>query len=313
MSRNLITLAKDGMRTDLERIWRLCFDDPPEYAKYFFDFRYNPNACAVYIDEAAGRPVAMLHMLDASITEDSEIVPVQYIYAAATRPDFQGRGIMRQLLEFARQYAIIKQQRYMILVPGSRELFRFYEKRGYYRCFKVRNVYMTESELRALAGEDNVRRGGRSTGKVAQSSILTQSDIHAVRRDMLADREGFVTWNYQAVKYAADVHKHLGGGIITATDGVDAGYAFCRQEGADKVVVSELICSDGYQKEIIRQILREYHCKQYEFRLPVYDELFAPFGEVSDYGMIAAVHGRKPVGFLTLSGIHQPYLGLALD
>jgi len=29
--------------------------------------------------------------------------------------------------------------------------------------------------------------------------------------------------------------------------------------------------------------------------------------------MISAVNGRKPISLLTLSGIHLPYLGMALD
>ena len=122
----MITLAKDGMRTDLEKIWRACFDDSDEAVRYFFDYKYNPNTCAVYVDEGIGRPVSMLHMIEGFITEDSEIIPVMYIYAAATRPDYQGRGIMRQLLGFAERCAAARRQRYMILIPGSRELFRFY-------------------------------------------------------------------------------------------------------------------------------------------------------------------------------------------
>lgn len=303
------------MRTDLERIWKLCFNDSPETVKYFFDFRYNPNACAVYIDENVGRPVAMLHMLDANITEDNEIIGAQYIYAAATRPDYRGRGIMRQLIEFARRYAALKNQKYIILVPHDKKLFKYFDKLGFYSCFKVREVFMSRRELISLAGGD-AAVGAASMPRLHERehpAILTVSDIHAVRRDILADREGFVTWDYQSVKYASDLLLHTGGSIVTATNGIDAGYAFCRPRDDNSVFVSEFISSNGYQLELLRRILLTYGQESFEFHLPVYDELFSPFGDISDYAVLSAITGRKPIGLLTLTGMHQPYLGLSLD
>lgn len=305
----MITLARDGMRTDLERIWRQCFGDSAEYVSYFFDNRYNPNSCIVYVDETVGRPVAMLHMLDCSVTEDSEIVPAQYIYAAATRPDHQGRGIMSLLFEYARRYAASRGQKYMVLVPGSRELFRFYEKRGFYRCYKYRSVYMSRRDLETLSGYK--RSQSENTGRQKMPSLML-TDIHAVRRDMLIDREGFVTWDYKALKYAAGIHERSGGFITTCADGSEAGYAFCMPEGST-LRVNEFICSTGFDAPLIRSILASGNYERFELRIPAYDDMFANFGEITDFGMISAVNGRKPVSLLTLSGIHLPYLGMALD
>ncbi len=297
------------MRTDLERIWRLCFGDPPEYVSYFFDNRYNPNACLVYVDESVGRPVAMLHMLECSVTEDSEIVPAQYIYAAATRPDHQGRGIMSTLMEYARRYAAARGQKFMLLVPGSRDLFRFYEKFGFYRCYKYRDVYMSRKDLTTLSGYGKVSQ----TVPVRQKMpALMLSDIHAVRRDMLIDREGFVTWDYKSFKYAAGIHERSGGFITTCAEGSDAGYAFCYPDG-DRVLVNEFICSTGFDKPLIHSILNATRAQHFQMRIPAYDEMFSNFGEITDFGMISAVSGRKPVSLLTLTGTHIPYLGMALD
>ncbi len=304
----MITLARDGMRTDLERIWRLCFGDPAEYVSYFFDNRYNPNSCIVYVDETVGRPVAMLNMLDCSVTEDSEIVPAQYIYAAATRPDHQGRGIMSLLLEYARRYAASRGQKYLILVPGSRELFRFYEKRGYYRCYKNRSVYMSRKDLQTLSG---YKKAAQQPSRGKQHSLML-TDIHAVRRDMLIDREGFVTWDFKALKFAAGIHERSGGFIVTCSEGSDAGYAMCSPRG-DTLLVSEMISSSGFDAPLIHNILDATQCEKFELRLPAYNEMFSEFGELSDFGMICSVNGRKPVSLLTLSGQHLPYLGLALD
>lgn len=305
----MLMLARDGMRTDLERIWRMCFDDSPEYVRYFFDHKYNPNTCAVYVDEAIGRPVAMLHMIEGFITEDSEIVPIQYIYAAATRPDYQRRGIMKQLIEYARRCAEARGQKYMVLVPGSRELFKFYEKLGFYRCFKVRNVYMTRDDLKVLASK---KKNPSSVVREKRSAPLTLTDIHAVRRDLLVDREGFVTWDFQAFKYAAGAFECAGGRIITACSSTEAGYAFCYAENGT-VYVSELAAHTGFTAKIIRRMLKEFPEDRFELKLPVFNEFFERFGEIADFGLIRAVNDRYPINILTISGAHLPYLGLALD
>ncbi|MBQ4312594.1 MAG: hypothetical protein IJC18_00145, partial [Clostridia bacterium] len=132
-------------------------------------------------------------------------------------------------------------------------------------------------------------------------------------RDILVDREGFVTWDYQAFKYAAGIHEQSGGIIVTATNGVDAGYAFCRKSEDGVAHVTEFIAHSGFSAEVIRNMLDVCDSERYEFRVPVFDEFFSPFGEVNDYGMIAAVNGRTPINLLTLKGTHLPYLGLALD
>jgi len=249
-------------------------------------------------------------MLEGFITEDSEIIPIQYVYAAATRPDYQGRGIMTKLIEFARRCAEVRGQKYMVLVPGSRELFRFYEKQKFYRCFKVRKTYMTRKDLMILSG---CGKNKPTQNRYSRGAKLTLSDIHAVRRDVLVDREGFVTWDFRSFKYAAGAYELSGGKIIASGgEGTDAGYAFCYAEN-DTVYITELVASVGFTANVIQNILAEFEEEKFEFSLPVFDEFFEQFGEVVDFGMIRAVNDRYPMNILTISGNHLPYLGLALD
>jgi len=314
----MITLARDGMRGDLEYIWRACFGDPSDYIKFFFDFRYNPNNCAVYVDDESGRAVSMVHMLPASITEDAESVPIQYIYALATRPDHQGRGIMTALLRFDEGYAARRRQRYMALCPGSRELYRLYEKKGFHRCFSARRVHMTRKDLLFLsAGADRDFR----------SRPMQIADLAAVRRDVLIDREGSISWDIEAIRYAAGVHTRGGGAVVAGAKENAAGYAFCQARGSDykpkggndnkpengHVEVSEFIAQPEYTKQLISDIIKTCPQNEFSFRLPMSDDFFAPFGDAESIGMIRAVGGKPPVNILTLTGAHLPYLGLPLD
>ena len=85
----MIVYPQDSMKSDLERLWRMCFGDSEAYIRYFFENRYIPENCLAYVDESVRRPVAMLHLLDVSIAEDGGLIPSQYIYAACTRPDYR--------------------------------------------------------------------------------------------------------------------------------------------------------------------------------------------------------------------------------
>lgn len=303
----LITLARDGMRPDIERIWRLCFpDDAAEAVGYFFEHRYNPNACIVYIDSVSGRSVAMLHVLDMLITDDSEIKQGQYLYAAATRPDFQGKGIMTRLISAAQQFAEARGKTYTAVVPGEHSLIKFYEKRGFYRCFRNRVITFSRSDLVTLA---QYKGNERKTKTV----ILGDSELAAVRRDSLIDREGYVTWGERAVSYAMGAHEAIGGRVIAVRKGYSVAYAFCA-ENNDIVDISELMASNELTVPLLRAVLDAYdRCDSFALKVPVSNEFFAPYGDISDFGMIKTTSGRKPANLLTLTGKHAPYMGLALD
>lgn len=303
----MITLARDGMRPDIERIWKLCFpDDSPEVVRYFFEHRYNPNACIVYIDNISGRPVAMIHVMDITVTDDCEIKKAQYLYAAATRPDFRGQGIMTKLLSASQKYAEAKGKVYSVLVPSNTSLFRYYEKRGYYRCFQNRVITFSRADLMTLA------RYKGYEGKT-KTVILGDSELAAHRRDSLIDREGYISWDDKAVAYAMGVHEAEGGRVIALQKGYTAAYAFClEKEGI--VDISEFISPQDMTVSLCRAIIDAYpDAEKFTLRVPVSNEFFAPYGDVADYGMIKSTSGRKPTNLLTLTGKHAPYIGLALD
>lgn len=295
------------MRPDIERIWKLCFpNDSPDVIRYFFDHRYNPNACIVYVDNISGRPVSMLHIMDMMITDDSEIKNAQYLYAAATRPDFQGQGIMTKILAAAQKYAESRNKVYSVLLPAEQSLIKFYERNGFYRCFQSRFMTFTRNDFISLAGYNG------KEGKT-KSVILGDRELAAVRRDNLIDREGYATWSDRAVSYAMGAHEAEGGRIIAVQKGYASAYAFCIERNRF-IDISEIIAPNELCTELCRAILDAYPGGSiFSLRVPVSNEFFAPYGDVSDFGMIKTTSGRKPTNLLTLTGKHVPYLGLTLD
>lgn len=303
----MIIFPQDSMKSDLERLWRACFGDSEDYVRYFFTHRYVPENCLCYVDESVRRPVAMLHLLPAGVSEDGGIASAQYIYAACTRADYRRQGMMAALLDTARKLGHSRGVKYSLTVPSESRLFRYYAKHGFHRCYQVRMVYMDRADLRFLCKD-----GPKPEGSPLET-MMKLSEAYEFRRNMLTDREGFVNWDTDAFRYAVGCHENDGGHVITLASGGDCGYAFCSPDG-DTLRVTEMIVKEHFAPALIARLLQSYpKAQRFVFRLPVYDAFFEKFGEILDFGMICRNDGRSPVALTTLSGVRTPYLGLPLD
>lgn len=303
----LIIFPQDGMRSDLERLWRACFGDSPEYIRFFFEHRYVPENCLVYVDEMIKRPVAMLHLLPAGISEDGGLSSAQYVYAACTREDYRKRGIMSEMINTAVKLGNSRGIKYSVTVPAEHHLFRYYARQGFHRCYKVRMVYMSRADLIFLS-KDSIQTTGST-----RETMMMLNDIYAFRRDMLSDREGYVNWDMNSFRYAVGIHEQDGGHIITLNYKGDSGYAFCN-ENEGTVRITEFIVKEHFAAALIKRILQSYpRAQKFIFRLPVCDTFFEKYGEILDFAMILRNDGKNPVSMTTLEGIRAPYLGLPLD
>lgn len=303
----MIIFPQDSMKSDLERLWRACFHDSESYIKYFFDNRYVPENCLAYVDQSIRRPVAMLHLLPATVSEGGGLSSAQYIYAACTRADYRKRGIMAELIDSARKLGHSRAIKYSLTVPAELELFRYYSKQGFHRCYKVRMVYMDRSDLEFLC-RDGIKLPG-----TPRDTMMKLGEAYGFRRDMLADREGYVNWDMRAFRYAVGCHEHEGGHVITLTYEGDCGYAFCSLDG-ETLTVSEFIVKEHFASALISRIMQSYpKANKFIFRLPVCDTFFEEYGEILDFGMISRNDGKNPVSITTLDGVRTPYLGLPLD
>lgn len=114
-----------GDRAALSTLWREAFGDSDDFICLFFDTAYAPERSRVASEH--GRINAMLFWFDCTLSGEK----AAYLYAVATDPREQGKGISTALLEDTRRHLAQSGYRYIILSPGSEALFRFYEKRGY--------------------------------------------------------------------------------------------------------------------------------------------------------------------------------------
>ena len=125
-------------------LWQEAFGDDESFISAFLRSFYTPhNAPIAVID---GEIAAMLFLLDGEMSVGGKRYPAYYLYAACTKKSHRGKGLMTELLDFSARTAADRGQAFICLKPGEKELFDFYEKRGYLPAFgrKVFTVHRSE-------------------------------------------------------------------------------------------------------------------------------------------------------------------------
>ena len=109
----------------LRRLWKQAFGDTDEFLDSFFRLGFDPRRCrCVFAD---GNPVAAHYWFDCTCDRRR----LAYLYAVATEEAHRGQGLCRALMTHT--HDMLRRDGYSttVLVPGSPELFRFYQKLGY--------------------------------------------------------------------------------------------------------------------------------------------------------------------------------------
>lgn len=113
------------MIAELKKLWQATFGDSEETLDAFFTHGFSEDRFLCIQEN--GVPVSALYWFDCYLQGHK----LAYIYALATAKSHQGKGLAHRLMTQAHSH--LKEQSYAgaVLVPGSSELFGFYEKLGY--------------------------------------------------------------------------------------------------------------------------------------------------------------------------------------
>ncbi len=157
---------------ELKRLWEKAFGDEQTFIETFFETAYAPECCRVAIQD--GKLAGMLFWFDCSLASEK----IAYIYGVATDPTVQGQGVATELMKNV--HSLLQNSGYSgaILVPGSENLFRFYEKRGYAVVGRV-------SEGVAQASESvRIERVDADTYGQLREKMLPPNAVHQQGRNM---------------------------------------------------------------------------------------------------------------------------------
>lgn len=228
----------------LFEIWERCFGDTPESISLFFKNRF--DAAETWITETDGVPSAVLYLLPCRVAGGQTELPARYLYAAATHPDMQGHGLMTRLLDHAAQDCRQRGMAYLLLVPGSRELFRFYEKRGYHTAFSLDKARLDSKQAECRCAFSGYQPDA--------------GELLSIRRAVLGQGV-FVDWDVRALGHVLEDTRRLGGQAVAVSCEGQKGYALCLPE-KERVFVSEWMAPPALFGQLRTAVCREYPGKE---------------------------------------------------
>lgn len=254
----MITLADKSMIPGLITLWQKSFGDSEAYISMFLDRNFDRIKTVVYVtEEIPSVPVSVAYLLPVThIKEGQAECNCWYLYAAATLPEYRGRGYFAEILKFVETLP-----EPMVLVPGEESLIGYYEKQGMHKWLSERKRYVdVEIEKNALAI------------KVLDLSV---EEYIALRESILADDEqwkevGYLNWSPQFMQYICHENQFCGGEIKRITIDKEQFLAMYRVE-EDAVKVLELLpqtkveeCVTGLVDFVNESLLTNGDAKKYK-------------------------------------------------
>ena len=138
-----IRFASPADKADVMALYDLCFPGEHEYCAAYHDRFWKPERCLIVRD---GETLcAMVNLMDAAMTQDGARLEATYIFAAATRPEYRGRGLMSRMLGRSFELGRAWGKDLSILLTENDSLFAYYARLGYAPAFAVSEVRSEET------------------------------------------------------------------------------------------------------------------------------------------------------------------------
>lgn len=243
----IIRQATGADLDSIKNIWRISFGDSDKFID--FHFRYANDLSHTFLVEINREVAAMVSVLPSKLSLDKEY-KVGYIYAAATLPEFRGRGIMGQLLTYCESYAVEKDYAALALVPSSLSLFDFYLGHGYEKAFY----------------HSSITKEYRQISNTQRTTVIKRCEIkeYMSARDRFKSRYAFLRLN--AFYDELSLLELEISGYLTYNINRNA-YAIIKRD-ASTIKIHELICEHGEEKNIIEMLVMHFNDEQVSYRAP---------------------------------------------
>lgn len=190
----MVRLAKDSDFDFAKNSWTVCFDDTPEFVDWNFDFNYCPENTV--IAEYNGVPASVLQLIPYKINIGGSILNTCYISGVATMPEYRGKGLVRELFDFAVPHMKSLGYDISILIPAVNGM---YEKFGYRNaCERVLYTANEVDNFKTYTLADNQLIGFISTvykKAMSEKSFYierTQLNFRKILTDLLSLSKGKV-------------------------------------------------------------------------------------------------------------------------
>lgn len=114
---------------DLKALYNAVFEDEQDFCDRFFERFYSP--CNVYYKTYNEKLCSALHLLPVFLKDRQDVLSAGYIFAAATYPEYRGKGYMGELIKEAIDKAKNKGFDMIFLITAEQSLKEYYKRFGF--------------------------------------------------------------------------------------------------------------------------------------------------------------------------------------
>lgn len=284
-------------RDGIQKLWQICFGDEEEYIDFYIQKRMTKdNMLTIWQD---GKVVSMASFLPAEyVSKNGERIPVRYVYAVATLPEYRGRGYAEQILMFAGSLW----GEALVLCPAEESLYGYYQRMGFVKAFGYTDNAVkilseetgNESEPQTVMAkgsmwETDSDAAGNRTVKINDYYIEAASaaKYKEIRNRHFAN-PGALLWDEAAIQYAMDSNACFDGrAVITGMDqemGREEDTQMCNQEilmyniEEDELNILETTMQEQCLKMVLADLMAENHVSQ--VRLQKHQGMILPCGNM---------------------------------
>lgn len=284
----MIRLSVKSDYNGLITLWKEAFGDCEEAIRMFLDSRYIADNTVVA--EENGRIVSMLFLLEGKLRIKGKLYSSYYLYAAATAKSERGRGIMSELLAFAKQTAFDRGVDFICLKPAEESLYGYYSRFGYKAVFATKTVTIKCSDNR--------------DSDTHISLTESQIDLEKARNSSFSETDAFL-WDNSAIDYAIKQHQYYGGELLKSCKG------YCLYSADDaKCSVNEFSFTSDCMNRIVSFLSFNNTFSEITVDLPIDYDCLGYDETVRDNGMALAVTESAES---VIDNLKNAYLNLTLD
>lgn len=243
----MIRFAAEKDIPGLKEIWHISFGDSKEYIDMFMEHQFKGARTVVYEEDSKILSMFFLFRCDFSINEKTH--PSFYLYAAATLPQYRGKGIMGKMLEFSKSYAAEKNFDFIILSPAEKSLYDYYSRFGFKACFKSKKISL------ALERED----------EYAANFFENDFEKMLAMRNAAVKKADGVLWDEEFFRYAVYENDYTSGKTV----GTKECYGIYFKED-DHIIFKELIGENANKAlDFALSICKEENINSAQIAVPV--------------------------------------------